>query len=289
MRYSKKLVLVFAGVVLVLLVFVFLVEREKPVPVEKEVVKEEVQKAPEVAKEADDIKKVETKKVFRKKVRPPAAEEEPPEPEQLAFQKREQVKQFFDYLDTKDYVRAYELEEGSYRHFLKLLSQLSSTPPVVSGEMKDVYVLTRNIAHFCRVIKKRNISLVKDVLYHEKDITEPTMELFYEWIQEEIEAESGEVDTSLEQLYEYAAFFLNTVAGKAYLLRRDSKTRMLLIYYSILIIDRADRENLNRYGVDFFPVMNLLLDDLSMYKGIDYSEKYIERLQLIKSTLKNRS
>jgi hypothetical protein len=285
MKKRTKLILFLACVVLVIVgAFIFNERGKVTVTTPKE---EAVTEAPAI----DQEKKVEpeTTTVIRKKISPPVAREETLDPGELALKKRGEVKKFFEYLDRQDYIKAYALEKGTYAHFLQLLSKLSSHPPVVSGEMKDISLLMRNMAHFCRVTGKKNIFLFKDILSHEKDIIEPTTELLFEWMLAEIEAESGEIELSSEGLYEYAAFFLNTIAGKAYLMRRDSKTRILSIYYSVLVIDGADRKNLNRYGFDILPVINYLLDDVSTYGGLDYKDKYIEKLDSLKNNLRNRA
>ncbi|MBN2178824.1 MAG: hypothetical protein JW743_05295 [Deltaproteobacteria bacterium] len=287
MKKTTWLTLFLACAALVIVAAFIFHERGKVATPKEEAVKEAVEETPAIVQE----KKVkpETTTVVRKKISQPVAPEETLDPGELALEKREEVKKFFAYLDRQDYIKAYALEKGTYAHFLQLLSKLSSNPPVVSGEMKDISLLMQNMAHFCRVTGKKNIVLFKDILSHEKDIIEPTTELLYEWMLAEINAESGEIELSLEGLYEYAAFFLNTIAGKAYLMRRDSKTRILSIYYSVLIIDEADRENLNRYGFDILPVINYLLDDVSTYGGLEYRDKYRERLDSLKNNLRNRA
>jgi hypothetical protein len=287
MKKTTWLTLLLACAALVIVAAFIFHERGKVATPKEEAVKEAVKEAPAIVQE----KKVkpETTTVVRKKISHPVTREETLDPGELALEKREEVKKFFAYLDRQDYIKAYALEKGTYAHFLKLLSKISSHPPVVSGEMKDISLLMQNMAHFCRVTGKKNILLFKDILSHEKDIIEPTTELLYEWMLAEINAESGEIELSLEGLYEYAAFFLNTIAGKAYLMRRDSKTRILSIYYSVLIVDMADRKNLNRYGFDILPVINSLLDDVSTYGGLEYRDKYSKRLDLLKKNLRNRA
>ena len=209
------------------------------------------------------------------------------ESDQDQLQKR--VEQFFDYLDRQNYIKAYKLEEGSYQHFLWLVSKLSSHPPVVSGEMNDLYILRCNMAHFYRVMGKKNVLLIKDILSNERKTIEPVIEMLYDWGLRETANKSGEIKASAGDLYEYAAFFLNTVSGRAYLLRRESGIRMLLTYYSILTIDRADRESSNHCGVDIIPHVNLLIDDISRYSGLAHKDKYFERLDSIRRSARNRA
>ncbi|MBW2558773.1 MAG: hypothetical protein JRD69_08100 [Deltaproteobacteria bacterium] len=287
MKKNSWFVVVFAAVFLILALIIFL-NRDNFFPDEKIATREESRVVP-YASEGDtgyDGKSV------RKKIVPPSPKEKAQEPsvveESKGDQLQERVEQFFDCLDRQDYIRAYKLEDGTYRHFLGLVSKLSARPPVVSGEMKDLYVLRNNIAHFYRVIGKKNILLTKDILYNEKKDLEPVIAMLYEWGLREIENKSGKIEASVSDFYEYAAFFLNTVSGKAYLLRRTSGVRMLLTYYSILTIDRADKENLNHCGVDIIPHVNLLIDDISRYSGLDHKDKYLERLDFIKKSAGNR-
>ena len=189
---------------------------------------------------------------------------------------------FFGYLDQQNYIKEYGLEGGTRCHFLTLLAELSAYPPVISGETQDIYTLTHNMAHFYRVIRTENIFLVKDILSHESEIVEQVADLLYEWITEEMGRKNPEVKTSIKDLYEYAGFFLTTLSGRAYLARRPSKTRMIVLYYSILITDAANQADLNRYGIDILPPLNLLMNDMENQRNLDYQRKYLRRLGSIK-------
>jgi hypothetical protein len=78
------------------------------------------------------------------------------------------------------------------------------------------------------------------------------------------------------------------MSGKAYLARRDSKTRILVVYYSLLTLDKANRENLNHNGIDILPPLNLLTDDITNQMGLEYKEKYLQRLHYIKKRVISR-
>jgi hypothetical protein len=83
-------------------------------------------------------------------------------------------------------------------------------------------------------------------------------------------------------LYDYAGYFLNTLGGRSYLLRRESKVRMLVNYYAILIIDRANDEKFNQYGIDVRPYIDYLFYDISNQKGLTYRERYLTRLTILR-------
>ena len=111
------------------------------------------------------------------------------------------------------------------------------------------------------------------------------MALLYEWITKEIGNEKKEIKTTTKDLYEYAAFFLNTMGGKAYLSRRDSRTRIFVTYYSVLILNKANEETLNRHGVDIRPHLNLLLEDIRYQKNLNRRTEYLKKLNTIKENL----
>ncbi len=277
MRKSRWVVIVFAGVLLAL-VLVFFLYRDTFLPGEKAALKE----PPGLVSEGPEDRG----EIVRKKIELSPPKEEPP---RLSDAEKtdhdilqERVEQFFQYLDRQEYIKACNLKEGSYRHFLGIASKLSSRPPVVSGETDDLSILRSNMAHFFRVMGKTDISLVLDILSHEKKEIERAMEVLYEWGVMEAQRKVGAIGADMGGLYEYAAFFLNTVTGKAYLLRRDSQVRILLTYYSILTLDRADTEKLNRHGVDILPHVNLLIDDINRHKGLDHKDKYLARLNAIR-------
>ena len=203
-------------------------------------------------------------------------------------QLQERAEQFFQYLDRQDYIKAHNLEEGSYRHFMEIISKLSSHPPVVSGEADKLFIRESIMAHFYRVIGRKDIALVKDILSHEGERFERAMEVFYQWGLGEVENKSGTIEADMNALYDYAAFFLNTLGGKAYLLRRESQVRILLTYYSVLILDRAQRENPDRYRVDILPHVDLLIEDIGRYNGLDHKDTYLKALQAIRENRGHR-
>ena len=295
MKRNTKIILTTTCVVLVALA-VFLVFSHSRQKKEVKGIQEAVHHAEKetlVVKEQEPEKK----KVYKikKRVEPLVPDETLPEvssapattPRVIRVEKNydeihQEVIRFFRYLDHKDYIKTYELKEGTYKHFLKLIGKLSANPPVISGETRDIYTLTHNIAHFYGVVGKKDVLLIRDILSNERKITEPTMKLFYEWITKGIENKKEEVETTTKDLYEYAGFFLNTLGGKAYLSRRDSRTRTLVTYYSLLILDKANRERLNRHGIDIRPPLTLLIDNIRNQKNLKCKREYLKRLKVIR-------
>ena len=199
----------------------------------------------------------------------------------------QQIKAFFIYLDKQEYPIVQESAHGSYDVFRQMVRQLSENPPVVTGETMDLISLTRNMAHFYKILGKRRIQFAKDVLHNETDIIESIMATFFEFYTSEKCCQKDlRKCPGPGVLYEYAGFFLNTVGGRSYLLRRDSKVRILTTYYSILILDMANDAVLNRYGIDIRPHINLSIDDISNQKNLIYSETYVAKLHQLQEKYK---
>ena len=201
------------------------------------------------------------------------------EEEPLGFEEIEQqIKAFFTYLDEQDYVQAYQFKGGTYQQFQLVLQKLSANPPSITEETTSLYNLYRNMAHFFRVMGKKRVNLTRDVLQNEGEILESAMQTFYLWATDETADREKTGQPTLKTLYTYSAFFLNTLAGKSYLLRRNSKIRLLTTYYSVLILDRANDEQLNPAGIDIRPHIEFLLNDLQSQIGLIHQKQYLSQL-----------
>ena len=201
------------------------------------------------------------------------------EEEPLGFEEIEQqIKAFFTYLDEQDYVQAYQFKGGTYQQFQLVLQKLSANPPNITEETTSLYNLYRNMAHFFRVMGKKRVNLTRDVLQNEGEILESAMQTFYLWATDETADREKTGQPTLKTLYTYSSFFLNTLAGKSYLLRRNSKIRLLTTYYSVLILDRANDEQLNPVGIDIRPHIEFLLNDLQSQIGLIHQKQYLAEL-----------
>ncbi len=198
----------------------------------------------------------------------------------LSFEELEQqIKAFFTYLDEQDYVQAYELKDGTYQQFQQVLKKLSANLPNVTGETASLYNLYRNMAHFFRALGKKRVHLIRDILQNEAEILESVMQTFYLWLSIKTGDEAITGRPALSAMYAYSGFFLNTLAGKSYLLRRDSKIRILTTYYSILILDKANDENLNSNGIDIRPHIEFLIKDIQTQLGVIHQKQYLIQLE----------
>lgn len=198
----------------------------------------------------------------------------------------QQIKAFFSYLDEQDYVRAYKLKGGTYQQFQLVLKKLSAQLPSITEETASLYNLYRNMAHFFRVLGKKRVNLTRDVLQNEDEIIESAMQTFYLWATYETGDKTITGQPKLTTLYSYSAFFLNTLAGRSYLLRRDSKIRILTTYYSVLILDKANDEHLNPGGIDIRPHIEFLLNDLQTQIGLIHQKQYLPELKQLAAKYK---
>ncbi len=194
------------------------------------------------------------------------------------------VMEFFSYIEDKGYLLNYSIEERAYERFEKIIESLRESSPVVSGETQDLMTILKNIAYFYRVLGKQNIFLLRDIINKERALMEHVMEIFFNWINPLAMTEDPEVvSMPFSTWYEYSAFFLHTIGGQAYLMRRDSKIRILTTYYCVIVLDRANRLELNRYGLDIRPYIDSVIRDIENYRDLKNRKKYLHTLEEIKT------
>lgn len=193
---------------------------------------------------------------------------------------------FFAHLDQQEYVAKYALKESSEKHIVRISTKLYANPPVVNRETDDLFTILTNSAHFYRILGKNNLLLIKDILSHESDNLETVMADFYNWAEKEQtcdNAPSFALQLPLNSLYEYAGFFLNTLGGQSYLFRRESRTRMLIKYYAVLIIDQANEKGLNRHGIDIRLPLRSTIDEMQVSQNLEKRDAYLEKLLLMQA------
>ncbi len=192
------------------------------------------------------------------------------------------ISDFFKYLDDREYLIPYNLGEGTYSQFQKIVKQLSIIPPTAAGEMNDFFSLMNNVSHFYSTLGKKRIKQIKEILNNESEIIESVMPIFITWLtsRDRCQNKLNEI-LSLKVLYKYAGFFLNTLGGRSYLLRRDSKIRILTIYYCVLILDIANKEGLNSDGIDIRPYINLSYYEILNQKVLIYKKHYLAELETL--------
>ena len=190
-----------------------------------------------------------------------------------------QIAAFFTYLDKRPYVQSLNLAGGSYLQYQIAIEKLSAKPPIIVGEMDSLYNMVRNVAHFYRVMGKKRVLLTKQILQNESEVIEAVMKTFYKWFTMD---DGGKATLkgrpSMTAMYEYAGYILNTLGGRSYLLRRSPKVRALTTYYSVLILDLANNEELNSRGIDIRPYIRSSLLEIKNQIGFIHQKEYITRL-----------
>jgi cell division protein FtsB len=189
---------------------------------------------------------------------------------------------FFVHLDKQEYIEEYHLGMGTYEIYKETIEKISEKPPLLVNETESLSAMFMNIAHFYRLLGVERLSLIRDVLLYEDHDMESTMRDFFLWYTR-INNSGLKGRPSQQILYEYAGFFLNTIGGRSYLMRRDSKIRILTSYYSVLILDRANEAKQNPYGIDIRPYIRLVYGDISGKSGFMFYSEYIKRLTRLKN------
>lgn len=196
------------------------------------------------------------------------------------------IREFFLSLDSREYVQRRGLKGKTLEHSSELISNLLVTTPQVVNERKSIEVVLANAAHFFRTLKKENLFFVRDVLTHESVALEGLAENLYRWsaLVEKDPSLTQELpfDLGFPALYEYAGFFLNTLGGQSYLLRRESRLRTLVRYYSVLIVDRANDRSLNRHGLDIRPFIDGAIEDLRGNGNLKARSAYLDTMLALK-------
>jgi hypothetical protein len=201
-----------------------------------------------------------------------------------------EIQDYFRYLNGKGYVR--HLGEGLDTHaqFKMILRKLSAKLPVPAGEGIDSSIINDNIFLLFRVLDRNDFRLTHDVLKYEQDNLEATLDLFYKWLTLGTRCPDLEgIRPSRDVLYHYAGFFLNTIGGRSYLFRRPMGLRLLCSYYSLLILQDADKQGRNSYGIDVLPFIAPLAREIALYPDFRFKQTYLQTLaEMEKAYLKKR-
>ncbi len=200
---------------------------------------------------------------------------------------KRQLDSLFAYFDQQDYIKAYHLENGTFALFQTTAKVLFEKPPVVIGETKDLFTLLQNMAYFYRILGKERLQLMLSILRNETELVEPAMAIFYAWLTHGTACQVAKVGPpAFKNLYDYAAFFTTTIAGRGYLCRRSSRVKALITYYSIQVLDQANQMGMNPYGIDVGRMIDALADDIYHQKGLLNQSHYLSKLTELESKYK---
>lgn len=191
-----------------------------------------------------------------------------------------QLVTFFSYLDQQDYIQDRQLAGGSQQAFRQAIESLLETTPLFTGELATLDSLTQNLNHFQTVLGEPAAELFEEIFSKESELLEAVLLAFFHWI---VLCEKNPNNIiacpTLSQLYDYASFFLGTFAGRNYLFESHPKLRVLISYYSILIVDRALDEQNNPNGIDIRPHIQSSLQAIRLQKDLVGLDGYREKLK----------
>ncbi len=209
-----------------------------------------------------------------------AIESRPVKPEDMCKRLEKDVREFFGYLDERNSIQHLEDGISTYDRFRKMIGKLSSRPPIPAGEGIDSMTMIKNIYHIFRVLGKNDLRLIKEVLRNEAGTLEMNIDLFYRWLMLGDRCPDPEgIRPSMQVIYQYAGFFLNTIGGRSYLFRRPLPLRLLVSYYCLQIIHKADKEGLNSYGLDILPDLASLQHEMALHTEFLFHNEYVGRLE----------
>ena len=216
----------------------------------------------------------------------PGENQPSPEPPNECLQTADKILLFFEHLDRQAYIKEFSIKGSTLDYINGIINKLLATPPVVVRETDDLFAILNNMAHLFKVLGPKDIQLIKDILVNERELVEPTMALFYKWSEIETECEDNHlnIELPLAGLYEYAGYFINTLGGQSYLFRRALSLRILIRYYSILIIDRANSVDANRYGIDIRYTLDALISEIQANNDLQNKQEYLENLIMMQES-----
>ncbi len=190
-----------------------------------------------------------------------------------------ELMEFLTYLDKKDYIRELGIGEDMHTHFKKILRRLSLNPPTPAGEGLKIDTIIKNIYHFYRALSLQDLKLIRLILQNEADTLEMNLAALYPWLMSADRCSQKDgLPPSLDTTYRYAGFLVNSIGGRAYLFRRETRLRLLMNYYCLLIIHEADKKKMNSFGIDITPFLEPLAEEIENYQFLYYRKEYAGKL-----------
>jgi hypothetical protein len=191
---------------------------------------------------------------------------------------------FFNYLDAKGYAAKVGLSENSQTLYNRMIGALEQQIPKVPEMPMDFDAIAANTIHLFRALGEKEVELGKEIVAGERENLETILAVFYRLYStceissgSEVKVPSGKVR------YDYAAFFLTTTGGKAYLFRRDSRLRVLATYYGVLALHEANEKIQNPNGIDIRPALYQVMEEISARNDLADRTQYLGTLGAIKA------
>lgn len=195
------------------------------------------------------------------------------------IQIQDDMADFFQYLGQKKYVQHLVSGKDVHARFKRIIKKLAARPPIPAGEGIDPRIIVQNVYYLYRALDRRDLRLIKDVLVNEQESMEINLNMFYTWLTLDNRfPDSERLRPSPKVLYQYAGFFINSIGGRAYLFRRSQGLRLLVSYYCLLIVHKADKLGKNDYGIDILPFIDPVRKEITHYPDFQFQGEYVKRL-----------
>jgi hypothetical protein len=189
------------------------------------------------------------------------------------------LRAFCRHLDQSQTLRVNQGSRESWTFFSEVLNTVARRPPTISGERYRAPLIIENSFYFFRLLGKKNTDVLREVLTYEADLAEPLMGLLYHWFLTGRQCESASPSLpALTVMYRYAGFFLDTLGGHSYLCRRDSRIRLLTLYYAVLVVHEANLRGVNELGFDLRFFLPLVFKEIQSRTDLLYAEEYLQTL-----------
>ncbi len=194
---------------------------------------------------------------------------------------------FISYLSQKSYMQKYCKNLSLQKRITYIVTKLKENPPIPEGESFDPNLMIKNIYFMFRVLSAEDIQLIKDIIKNESDQLEYIIRCYYIWlISQDNQNRCPDYHGLLIPIkvaYKYAAFFLNTIGGRAYLFRRPNTLRLLITYYSIMLVHYMHQKGVKECGINICKMIPNLIDELSRFNELKFQDYYITSLENVLS------
>jgi hypothetical protein len=182
-------------------------------------------------------------------------------------------------LDGSETWRSHKVGQESWSFFADLLAAMEQRLPATGGISYQPQVIVENGFYFSRLLGRKRVDVIRDILKYEGDLAEPLMGALYHWLMLGRRCDTpGPNPEQFKAMYHYACFFLNTLGGQSYLFRRDSRIGLLTRYYATLIVHEANLRKMNEAAIDIRFFLPLVANEIQSRNDLLHAEEYLRTL-----------
>jgi hypothetical protein len=206
-------------------------------------------------------------------------------PSQLKCEELEaSLRAFCDALTRSEIWRAHQVPQDSWRFFVDVLDTMAQRLPATGGISHQPQVIVEHSYYLYRLLGKKRLEVLRDLMKYEADVAEPLMGVLYRWLMVGRGCDGSQKQPQqFKVMYQYACFFLNTLGGQAYLMRRESRIRLLTAYYATLIVHEATVRGVNESGLDVRFFLPLLFNEIEGRNDLSHADEYLKTLSNLRA------